>query len=129
MPGALLRWSSRSAVRLRASLNTSLRRIGDGALYFNSDNRSKKLFDEVRPGKKNAVLVSPDMVLSNDFLALFEHEGFRSRLAGFIFDEVHAVVDWGDTVRTKMKELGQLRLGLADRVMKFQFGRSTPPKF
>ncbi|KAL9936638.1 hypothetical protein V8E36_004706 [Tilletia maclaganii] len=84
-------------------------KIGGGALYINSDNRSKKLFDEVRSGKKNAVLVSPEMALSNYFLALFENEGFRSRLAGFIFDEVHAVVDWGDTFRTKMKELGQLR--------------------
>ncbi|KAL9938189.1 hypothetical protein V8E36_002812 [Tilletia maclaganii] len=85
-------------------------KLGEGAVYINSENRSKKVFDQVRTGAFNAVLVSPEMALSNDFLGLFEHDSFRSRLAGFMFDEAHTLVDWGDTFRTRMKEMGLLRL-------------------
>ena len=63
----------------------------------------------MRKGGAKVVLVSPEMALSNDFRALFEHDSFRGKLGGFVLDEGHSAIDWGDTFHKKMGELNRLR--------------------
>ncbi|KAL9938461.1 hypothetical protein V8E36_003084 [Tilletia maclaganii] len=84
-------------------------KLAGNAVYINGDNKSKALFEKVRKGGAKVVLVSPEMALSNDFRALFEHDSFRGKLGGFVLDEGHSAIDWGDTFRKNMGELNRLR--------------------
>ncbi|KAI0318808.1 P-loop containing nucleoside triphosphate hydrolase protein [Amylostereum chailletii] len=71
------------------------------------DDRS--LFGRIRRGQDQLYYVSPEMALSESFVALWQDTSFRGRVQAIIVDEAHCIAQWGDDFREHYKELGRLR--------------------
>ncbi|EFI28041.1 ATP-dependent DNA helicase RecQ [Coprinopsis cinerea okayama7 len=71
---------------------------------------SKENMTEIRRGKWQIVVISPELILSKVFIKhVLRHHEMRGRVMSIVVDEAHVVSHWGTDFRKKYGTLGILR--------------------
>ncbi|CAD6940099.1 unnamed protein product [Tilletia controversa] len=96
---------------LQSLLEELAARMGKEAVYIHAENRTPKLFEEIKAGKFRMVFVSPEMAIGNAFKEVLLDSNFKASLGGIVFDECQVLKDWAvdSTFRKGIKDVSILR--------------------
>ncbi|CAD6966349.1 unnamed protein product, partial [Tilletia laevis] len=96
---------------LQSLLEELAARMGKEAVYIHAENRTPKLFEEIKAGKFRLVFVSPEMAIGNAFKEVLLDSNFKASLGGIVFDECQVLKDWAvdSTFRKGIKDVSILR--------------------
>lgn len=83
---------------------------GARPIHLNAQNNNAQALADIRNGFYTHILLSPEIACSRKFReSVLSNQKFRERVKAVIVDEVHLVVDWGQTFRESYTHLRYLR--------------------
>ncbi|VDC03193.1 unnamed protein product [Peniophora sp. CBMAI 1063] len=79
--------------------------------------KSKRVRRNFKNGRYQIIITSPEMCIKHpEFRTILEKPKKKRKIAAFIIDEAHCIVQWGENFRTAYAELGALRAFVPARV-------------
>ncbi|KAF6743050.1 P-loop containing nucleoside triphosphate hydrolase protein [Ephemerocybe angulata] len=123
-------------------VETFKKKFGLGAIALNSSNGGCSIsvlrvsnsqlintHDALRNTKARIVLVSPEVLLSKDFIdEVLRDKGFARRVLSVVVDEAHVVSHWGASFRKQYGELGMIRAFLPPKTPLVAMSATFPPR-
>ncbi|KZV86749.1 hypothetical protein EXIGLDRAFT_594884, partial [Exidia glandulosa HHB12029] len=87
----------------------------------------RDLWQEARSGKYQIVLTSPEQLQTRSFDRMIEDKLFREKLARFVTDEAHVVLQWSNSLRPAYGLLADMRERLPEHVVYMAMTATLPP--
>ncbi|KAF5331589.1 hypothetical protein D9611_007759 [Ephemerocybe angulata] len=90
---------------------------------------NKKLLSDIREGRWQIVVISPEMMLSKAFLSqVIRHRDMLQRTLAVVVDEAHVVSHWGSGFRKQYGTLGILKALLPRETPFVALSATLPPR-